>query len=148
MLLNKYRGLNIHFFLSLDRLTSRNDVTSNKVDFKRDIRQNFRRKKIRKSRVNSTLEQQYLNNKYQTQGSKCPLASSKFKDHLVALSHIFFSYALKLNIQPNKEFFMTKVHHFIQDVKRKTTAIYQRGAKPIITKEYKGRFFNNYHIKS
>ena len=43
---------------------------------------------------------------------------------------------------------MTKIYHFIQDVKRKTTAIYQRGAKPIITKEYKGRFFNNYHIKS
>ena len=43
---------------------------------------------------------------------------------------------------------MTKIYHFIQDVKRKTTAIYQRGAKAIITKEYKGRFFNNYHIKS
>ena len=70
-----------------------------------------------------------------------------FKEHLVALSDTFFAYALKLNIQPEKSFFMTKVYHFIQDVKRKTTAIYQRGAKPIITKEYKGRFFNNYHIK-
>ena len=38
-----------YFFLSPDRFSGKNDVTSDKVHFRPDIRQNFFLKKIKKS---------------------------------------------------------------------------------------------------
>ena len=48
-----------------------------------------------------------------------------------------------MNLEPNMHFFITKVLHFIHDVRRRITTIYKRGVKQIIMKEYKGRFFDD-----
>ena len=57
---------------------------------------------------------------------------------------MLFAYASKLNIQPNINFFITKVYQFIHHVRRKTTKIYEHRVKQMITKEYKGNFFNDF----
>ena len=46
-----FSGLNVILFLSPDRMSSGNDVTSDKVNFRSDIRQNLFLEKIKISRV-------------------------------------------------------------------------------------------------
>ena len=58
-----------------------------------------------------------------------------FKEDLVAFSLTFFANALRLNLQPNINFFITKVYHLFHHVRRKTATIYKRGVKQIITTE-------------
>lgn len=102
MLLN-ISGLNL-IFLRPDRLTSRNDVTSNNVSFRPDIRQNLFLKKFR------TLECVWLSKQFGAAVSRV---------HLMTFFLTFCAYASKVNLQPNVNFFTTIVYHFIHHARRK-----------------------------
>ena len=67
-----------------------------------------------------------------------------FKSTLVAFSLTLFAYVSKRNLQPSINFFITNVYNFIHRARKKVLTIYKQGVKQVITKEYKGRIFNDY----
>ena len=66
------------------------------------------------------------------------------KSTLVAFSLTLFAYTSKRNLQPRITFSITNVYSFIHRAIKKVLTIYQQGVKQIITREYKGRIFNDY----
>ena len=92
----------IHFFLSADSLSGRNDLTSDKANFRPDIRQKFL-KKIKASRVCVALKAIWtcctsINMKLNIWPSEYKRTSVVFKEHSVLFSLTFLAYALKLKL--------------------------------------------------
>ena len=104
-------GLNT-IFLSADWLSGKNDLTSDKANFRPDIRQKFL-KKIKASRVCVALKAIWtcctsINMKLNIWPSEYKRTSVVFKEHSVLFSLTFLAYALKLKLYPNISISITK----------------------------------------